>query len=161
MSRKKIIILLCVITGVGVAFWLYYQSYASDYVPSDDEIALHVQFDLEEDVGLLVFDYEVDDHTYSGGMSNADGSLLQKKSDNVQVFKKQDLNCNDDTFDFTIQFRIITEYVTPNFENIYDEDITKYLEPISWQAEFGQSYYMTITGNKSKGYKVSFEHETS
>lgn len=159
MSKKRIVILLCALaTCVLIGFWFYYQSYASDYVPSEDEIVLHVQFDLKEDVGLLVFDYEVDDHTYSGGMSNADGSLLQKKSDNVQVFKKEDLNCEGGVVDFTIQFRIITEYVTPNFENIYAEDITKYLDPISWQAEFGQSYYVTITGDKTNRYNVIFDH---
>ena len=54
-----------------------------------------------------------------------------------------------------MQFRIITEYVEPNFENVYTEDITKYAEPISWEAHFGESYFITITGDKTTGYKVA------
>ena len=53
-----------------------------------------------------------------------------------------------------VQFRIITEYVDPNYENVYPDDITKYIEPISWEARFGESYFITITGDKINGYKA-------
>ena len=53
-----------------------------------------------------------------------------------------------------MQFRIITEYVDPNYENVYPDDITKYMEPISWKANFGESYFITITGDKTNGYKA-------
>ena len=39
--------------------------------------------------------------------------------------------------------------------NVYTEDITKYAEPISWEAHFGESYFITITGDKTTGYKVA------
>jgi len=58
------------------------------------------------------------------------------------------------TFELSMQFRIITEYVTPNYENIYPDDITKYMEPISWDANFGESYFITIIGDKTNGYKA-------
>ena len=51
-----------------------------------------------------------------------------------------------------MQFRIITEYVTPNYENIYPEDITRYADPISWEAQFGKSYYITVSGDKTNGF---------
>ena len=53
-----------------------------------------------------------------------------------------------------MQFRIITEYMTPNYENVYPDDITKCMEPISWEAHFGESYFITITGDKTNGYKA-------
>ena len=53
-----------------------------------------------------------------------------------------------------MQFRIITEYVAPNYENVYPDDITKYLEPITWEAHFGESYFITITGDQTNGYEA-------
>lgn len=42
--------------------------------------------------------------------------------------------------------------MTPNYENIYPEDITSYIDPISWEAQFGKSYYITVSGDKTSGY---------
>lgn len=53
-----------------------------------------------------------------------------------------------------MQIRIITEYMDPNYENIYPEDITRYVDPVSWEAHFGESYFVTITGDKASGYKA-------
>ena len=133
---------------LGLGFLLYRQLLPGEYVPADDEIALHVHLQTTEDIGLLVYDYRANGHEYSGGMSNADRSLIQRDSDIVIVWKKEELNCSSDTVALTVQFRIITEYVTPNFENIYPEDITRYIDPISWEAHFGESYFITITDDK-------------
>ena len=106
-------------------------------------------------MGLLVLDYRADDHEYSGGMSNADRSLIKHDSENIMTWKKEVLNSSSDNVELSIHFRIITEYMEPNFENIYPEDITKYIEdPISWKAHFGESYFVTITGDKANGYKA-------
>lgn len=43
----------------------------------------------------------------------------------------------------------------PNFENIYDEDITEYTDSITFNAEFGNSYYISVIGNKQIGYKAN------
>lgn len=123
-------------------------------VPADDEIALRLQLDAEEDIGLLVYDYRIEDREYSGGISNADGSLLKRDSENVVVWNKAELNNPSDAFPLSMRFRIITEYVTPNYENVYPDRITKYIEPISWEARFGESYFLTITGDKANGYAV-------
>ena len=117
-------------------------------------LALHLQLDTEEDDGLLVYDYRIDSHEYSGGMSNADGSLIKHDSDVIVVWNKEELNSPSDTFELSMQLRIITEYVAPNYENVYPDNITKYTEPISWEAHFGESYFITITGNKTSGYKA-------
>ena len=139
---------------LGLGLVVYNQIIPKEYVPADNEIALHLQLDTEEDVGLLVYDYRADSHEYSGGMSNADGSLIKHDSDVIVVWNKEELNSLSDTFELSMQLRIITEYVAPNYENIYPDNITKYIEPISWEAHFGESYFITITGNKTNGYKA-------
>ena len=154
MKKKIIGSILAIAVVLILVFIVYYRVVPDEYVPATDEIALHIQLDTEEDIGLLVYDYRADGHEYSGGISNADGSLIKHDSDNIVVWNKEELNTFSDTFELSMQFRIITEYVTPNYENIYPDDITKYMEPISWDANFGESYFITITGDKTNGYKA-------
>lgn len=154
MKKKVIGIIAAVVVVLGLGLVVYNQIIPKEYVPADDEIALHLQLDTEEDVGLLVYDYRADSHEYSGGMSNADGSLIKHDSDVIVVWNKEELNSLSDTFELSMQLRIITEYVAPNYENVYPDNITKYIEPISWEAHFGESYFITITGNKTNGYKA-------
>lgn len=154
MKKKIIGSILAIAVVLILVFIVYYRVVPDEYVPAADEIALHIQLDTEEDIGLLVYDYRADGHEYSGGISNADGSLIKHDSDNIVVWNKEELNTLSDTFELSMQFRIITEYVTPNYENIYPDDITKYMEPISWDANFGESYFITITGDKISGYKA-------
>ena len=152
MKKKVIGIVTAIVIVLGLSLVAYNQITPDEYVPAADEIALHIQLDTEEDVGLLVYDYRTNSHEYSGGISNADKSLIKHDSDNIVVWNKEELNNLSDTFELSMQFRIITEYVTPNYENIYPEEITKYIEPISWEAQFGNSYFITITGDKTNGY---------
>ncbi len=154
MKKKVIGIIAAIVVMMGLGLVVYNQIIPNEYVPADDEIALHLQLDTEEDVGLLVYDYRADSHEYSGGISNADGSLIKHDSDNILVLNKEDLNNIADTFELSMQFRIITEYVAPNYENAYPDGITKYMEPISWEAHFGESYFITITGDRVDGYKA-------
>lgn len=154
MKKKIIGIIVASVIVLGLSLVIYNQIVPGEYVPADDEIALHIQLDTEEDVGLLVYDYCADGHEYSGGISNADGSLIKHDSDNIVVWNREELNNLPDTFELSMQFRIITEYVAPNYENVYPDDITKYMEPISWEAHFGESYFIAITGDKTNGYKV-------
>ncbi len=154
MKKKVIGIIAAIVVVMGLGLAVYNQIIPNEYVPAADEIALHLQLDTEEDIGLLVYDYRADSHEYSGGISNADGSLIKHDSDNIVVLNKEELNNIADTFELSMQFRIITEYVAPNYENIYPDDITKYMEPISWEAHFGESYFITVTGDKANGYQA-------
>ena len=154
MKKKIIGMIAAVVIVLGLSLVVYNQMIPNEYAPADDEIALHIRLDAEEDIGLLVFDYRADSHEYSGGISNADGSLIKRDADNIVVLNKEELNNVADTFELSMQFRIITEYVVPNYENVYPDDITKYMEPISWEAHFGESYFITITGDKANGYKA-------
>ena len=152
---KKIIgMAAAAVIVLGLSLVIYNQIIPDEYVLADDEIALHLKLDTEEDVGLLVYDYRAGGHEYSGGISNADGSLIQHDSDNIVVWNREELNLSSDTFELTMQLRIITEYVTPNYENVYPDDITKYMEPISWEAHFGESYCITITGDQQMDIRL-------
>ena len=165
MKKKVIGIVAAIVVVLGLSLVVYNQIIPNEYVPADDEIALHLQFDTEEDIGLLVYDYRVDSHEYSGGISNADGSLIKRDADNIVVLNKEELNNVADTFELSMQFRIITEYVVPNYENVYPDDITKYMEPISWEAHFGESYFITITKalstrNLPRTFKIEYQPPT-
>ncbi len=154
MKKWTIAIPVATVIVLGLSLIVYNLIIPNEYVPADNEIALHIQLDTEEDIGLLVYDYRADGHEYSGGISNADGSLIQHDSDNMIVWNKEELNNPSDTFELSMQLRIITEYVTPNYENVYPDDITRYMEPISWEARLGESYYIAITGDKANGYQA-------
>ncbi len=155
MNKKKIGIAIAIMVALVLAFILYKQVIPDKYKPADDEIALHIQMNTKEDIGLLVFDYYADDAEYSGGIANADKSLIKYNSDEILVWNRQELNSSDDAVELSIRFRIITEYVTPNYENTYPENITQYIDtPISWKAYFGEEYFITITGDKANGYKA-------
>lgn len=71
---------------------IYSQTISSESVPADDEITLHIQLDTEEDVGLLIYDYCANGHEYSGGISNADRSLLKRNEELIVVWNQQALN---------------------------------------------------------------------
>lgn len=154
-------IIAALAAAVALGLILYGQTaYSGEYVPADDEIALQIQLDTEEDIGLLVFDYCADGREYSGGMSNADKSLMRHDEKLVEVWKKEMLGCSADTVELSIRFRIITEYADPNFENIYAEDITESVGgPLAWTARFGESYYVTISGGRSGGYRAVLEQQ--
>ena len=154
MDKKKIGIAVAIAAILGLGLILYKQIIPGEYVPAADEIAVHIQLHTKEDIGLLVFDSCADGSEYSGGISNADGSLIQHDSDNIVVWNREELNLSSDTFELSMQFRIITEYVAPNYENVYPDDITKYMEPTSWEAYFGESYCITITGDQTNGYQA-------
>ena len=154
MEKQRIGIIAAVAVALGLSLVVYNRFHGKNYVPAADEIALQIQVDTKEDIGLLVYDYQAGGRTYSGGISNADGSLIKHDSDNIVVWNREELNNISDPFELSMQFRVITEYVTPNFENIYPEEITKYAEPIAWEGGFGETYHITITGNRVDGYKA-------
>ncbi len=154
MKKKRIGIAIAMVVVLGLGLVLYKQTIPDEYVPADDEIALYIQLDTKEDIGLLVFDYSANGSEQSGGMSNADKSLIKHNERLINVWNKETLQCSADTVELSIQFRIITEYVDPNYENIYPENLTRYLEKISFEAQFGEVYSFTITGDSIDGYQL-------
>ena len=52
MKKKIIGIIVAIVIVLGLSLVVYNQIIPDEYVPTDDEIALHLQLDTEEDVGL-------------------------------------------------------------------------------------------------------------
>lgn len=59
--------------------------------------------------------------------------------------------------DIKLLFTIVTEYFEPNYDNIYPEEYMIPIDVISFKADFGKTYYVTITGNRSDGYHAAIE----
>lgn len=160
MSRKKRILLLAAAAAVMLlaGFLLYIWMFPGKYKVGEDEIALYIDLDTDVDIGLLVFDYTMNGHRYGGGISNADRSMLKHGEEIINVWDRESQHLDDDTQEVavTMDIRIITEYIDPNYENIYPGEITRRLEEISWDAAFGNAYRITITGNDKDGFRVQF-----
>lgn len=150
--KKKLMIIMMILTLSGCS-----KSDDIPYEAGDNEIALQIQLDIKEDIGLLIVDYEANDSSGSGGTSNADKSLLKHDELLIYTLDKQNFKNPSDVENLSIQFSIITEYVDPNYENIYPEEYTKEMDAIALHAKFGESYYITITGDKINGYEAVLE----
>ena len=156
MKKRVLIGLLAVVALLSVVIlgkWLN----LGELIVKEDEIALQIKLDLAEDIGLLVYDYTANGHDFSGGVSNADKSLLKHDEVLTSVWNKQELNCYDDKVDLWFRFRIITEYTDPTFVNVYPEEITERCNEIAWTADFGKTYNIKISGSKATGYTVTVE----
>lgn len=124
---------------------------------AEDEIRLQIKLDVEEDIGLFIIDYEVNGLDGSGGISNANKSLLKHDELLTYTISKQELNDVDALNDMSFQFTIITEYIDPNYENIYPKELTKQMESIRLDAKYGKTYRFTVTGDAKDGYKAVLE----
>ena len=154
MKNKKIIIVISIFV-ILLSYFIYNKFFPNEYVPPEDEIALRIKLDLKEDIGLIVFDYNIEGNDYSGGMSNADKSPIRHNEELIcGLIDKEHVGSDADEVNIEMNFRIITEYVDPNFDNIYSEEITNRLEPIKWKAKYGNIYNIIITGNKIDGYQI-------
>ena len=127
---------------------------AREYEVGADEIALIIHLNTEEDIGLLVLDYNADGREQSGGISNADKTELEHDEQLIWIWNREDLECSADVINLTIRFRIITEYIDPNYENLYPDSLTRTLAPISFEARFGEAYSFVITGDRNNGYQL-------
>ncbi len=152
--KKRIFIILAILSFIILSFIIYKYANSSDYSPANDELALRIQLDVKEDIGLLIFDYEVNGHEFSSGISNTDRSLLKHDDQIIHVWNKEALEGISGPLDLSIKFRIITEYVEPNFENTYPKELTRVLNPIFLKADYGQIYDLTISGDRINGYTV-------
>ena len=126
-----------------------------DGVPhaADDQIMLRIKLDLKEDIGLLVIDHDVDGEKGSGGISNADRSMVKRDEVLYWTFDKRYYESSGDAVDLTLRFTVVTEYCDPNYDNIYPDELTVPMEKISFDAHFGESYDLKITGDRTNGYR--------
>lgn len=154
-EKAAILCLFLLVVALAVCGSRCSQSEEGPPQAAEDEISLILQLDLKEDIGLLILDNSLDGVETSGGISNVDKTALKHDEVLHWTLSKQDYNNPADTVDLSIRFRVITEYCDPNYENNYPEEYTVLLDPISIRAAFGESYHITITGDKTKGYQAA------
>ena len=156
MNRKTGILisaLLALALAVGIAGCRQ----ADDALPpaAEDEVKLAIHLDLQEDIGLLVLDCTLDGATTSGGVCNVDKSLLKRDEVLDWTLSKQDYGNPADPAQLTLRFKVITAYFDPNYENDYPAEYTVPLEPLSFTVVLGQTYHLTITGDRENGYQAA------
>lgn len=120
-----------------------------------DEIKVHIQFDLAEDIGLFLIDYDLDGNCGAGGISNADKSMLKKdQKDLFWSLDQEHAKASDNAAAVTLKFTVVTRYFDPNYDNIYPEAYMKPAGTVSFTGEFGKIYDVTITGSHDDGYQA-------
>lgn len=121
---------------------------------SESEIRVVIQLDLGEDIGLLIYDWDVNGQSGTGGMSNADGSMIRHDDILDWTVDRQQLEDPAEEVDVTLKFTVVTEYFDPNYDNIYPEEYMIPLDALSFSSGFGETYYATITGDRASGYRI-------
>lgn len=157
MKHKTIKIFIIIIILLILSFILITHLKNKEYFPPLEEITLEIKLDLKEDVGLIIIDYEVDDISGSGGISNANKTLISHNDTLTYTLNKQEFNNLSNIENLIINFKIITKYIEPNYENIYPEEYTSIIAPIQIKAHYGETYHITITGDKTNGYIAKYE----
>lgn len=152
--KSKTIKAACAAAALAFALSGCAQPGGEAYSPAEEEIALQIQLDLDEDIGLLVIDYEAGSSSGSGGTSNADKSPIKRDALLYYSLEKRIFDDPSDVENLTLGFTVITEYVDPNYENVYPEEYTKPAGEITLHADFGEVYSITITGNRTDGYEA-------
>lgn len=130
------------------------QTYDAPPQANEDEIKLKMQLDLKENIGLLLINYDANGSEWSGGVSNADKSMIKRDDILYWAFDKQQLDHPANAVNLTVQFTVVTEYCDPNYDNIYPEEYMIPMDAISWRADFGETYLITISGDKTNGYQA-------
>lgn len=157
MKHKTIKIFIIIIILLILSFLLIKYLKNNKYSTPLEEITLEIKLDLKEDIGLIIIDYEVDDISGSGGISNANKTLISYNDTLTYTLNKQEFNNLSNIENLIINFKIITKYIDPNYENIYPEEYTSIIAPIQIKAHYGETYHITITGDKTNGYIAKYE----
>ena len=118
--KKRIIAAIC--AGILLTMSGCAQSGGST---AGNEIALRIQLDVQEDIGLLLVGYEAGTSSGSGGTSHADKSLIEHDELLFYTLGEQVFENPEDVENLSLRFTVITEYVDPNYENTYPEEYTK------------------------------------
>lgn len=155
---KKIVkVVILIILALMIVFAVARFGHLYDVPPQaeDNEIKVNIKLDVNEDIGLFLIDYDVNGEDGTGGISNADKTMIKRDSTDLYwSFYKEQLDNPADTVDVKLLFTIVTEYFDPNYDNIYPEEYMIPIDVISFKADFGETYYVTITGNRVNGYQA-------
>ena len=109
MIRKGIIIFIAFLLVLSFALYRWYISY--EFAVADDEIALKIKLDIKEDIGLIIIDYDVNGSKGSGGISNADKTMIKHDELLIYTLSKSDFNNLTNIENLSIQLKIVTKYI--------------------------------------------------
>jgi|BioPla2DNA2_1021312.scaffolds.fasta_scaffold41912_1 hypothetical protein len=157
-KRTMLIVVVGLVFVAALALMRFFPS-VNDVTVASDEIRLEIQLDVEKDIGLFIIDRDIAGNDFSGGISNADKSLLKHDELLINNYTKEEFSNVEDLNNLKLRFSIITKYVDPNYENVYPEEYTKVMEPIYIDAKYGETYRFTVTGNSKDGYKSVLENQ--
>lgn len=157
MKHKIIKTFIIIIVILILFFSLIKYLKNKEFIPALEEITLKIKLNLKEDIGLIIVDYTVDDVSGSGGISNANKTLISHNDTLTYTLNKQEFKSLTNIENLIIKFKIITKYINPNYENIYPEEYTSIIAPIQIKAHYGETYKITITGDKTNGYIAKYE----
>ena len=148
MHHQKIIFLI-ILLSIILCLIINKNNKVDETKTSDDEIILQINLDVPKDFGLLLIEYETKDASGSGGVSNANKSLIKHNDNLTYYLSKQDFNNASDITDLTLTFKIVTEYVEPNYEDNYLASLSFTLTPVQINAHYGNTYHITITSDEN------------
>lgn len=148
MHHQKIIFLIILLSIISCLI-INKNNKVDETKTSDDEIILQINLDVSKDFGLLLIEYETKDASGSGGVSNANKSLIKHNDNLTYSLSKQDFNNASDITDLTLTFKIVTEYVEPNYEDNYLASLSFTLNPVQINAHYGNTYHITITSDEN------------
>ena len=152
MIRKGIIIFIAFLLVLSFALYRWYISY--EFAAFDDEIALQIKLDIKEDIGLIIIDYDVNGSKGSGGISNADKTMIKHDELLIYTLSKSDFNNLTNIENLSIQLKIVTKYVEPNYDNVYPDEYTIPIDTIYLKGNYGEVYFITISVDKRNGYEA-------
>lgn len=157
MKKKTGIVLLVLVAVLAAVIAFAYYKTRQTVQLDGQQINLQIQLDLKEDIGLLIVESDINGSKASGGISNADKSMLKKDETLYWQIDKQSSETLSDTAGLSLRFTIITAYCDPNYENIYPEEYTMPLEAVAFEAKYGETYAIRIVGDKANGYRAVLE----
>ena len=118
----------------------------------EDKISLQIQLDLEEDIGLFLREAEAPGFSVTGGQSNADRTLIRRDELLYDSFTRRQFETPDEPKKISIRFSVVTEYMDPNFENNYPDELVRSLDPVTVSACFGDTVRIVVHGGRDSGY---------
>lgn len=157
MGKKTKMIILVIVAALIVVTVLVVVRIFGRTKAGESEIVLNIQLDLKEDIGLLIIDSDICGRKASGGVSNADKSMIRMDERLAWSIDKQNYENTPEVVELTLRFTVVTEYCDPNYENIYPEEYLIPMDAIVFPARFGEAYSIRITGDKTNGYQAGLE----
>lgn len=133
---------------------------AQELTAQENEILLDIQLDTADDIGLLLINWDGGGSRGSGGSSNADKTLLKHDERFTWALERAAFEHPDNLETLALDFGVVTQYVEPNYEDVYPADITYYTDSISFDAEFGNVYHVRISGSPEDGFTAAYDPES-